>query len=243
MCAAQLLQRFGWGACASVDIFMRAQLAGERLFVLAAADGYRAKAHLAGILNAEMAEAADALDSNQVAAAGSNIAQCVEYGDSGTEQRSGFVSGKIVGHRGDRLGADHHVLGVAPIEVDGGNFFVLAQNEIPPAAGVALKAVSAMPSHTDSLPWLPQRYVGANRVDASGDLVAGDARILKSRPDPFFDQRVAVADAAGLDLNSHLAAARMGDRTLDEFEISAWLADLDCSHNMFSHRLGAAKCL
>src|SRR5579864_4623431 len=121
-----------------------------------------------------MAEAADSLDGNQVAAAGSHIAQSVEYGDSGTQQRSGLVSGKIVGHRSDSLSTDDHIFGIAPVEVDGSNFFVLAQNEVAAAAGIALKAVAAVPSHTNSLPGLPQCDVGTDRVDASGDLVARD---------------------------------------------------------------------
>jgi hypothetical protein len=119
-----------------------------------------------------MTEATDSLDRNEVAAAGAGIAQRVEYADSGAEQRGGLVSGEIVGHRDDRLGGGDHVLGVASIEVDGGDFLVLAQNEIAAATWVALKAVAAVPSHTNSLPLLPQSHVGANRIDASGNLVA-----------------------------------------------------------------------
>ena len=51
-----------------------------------------------------------------------------------------------------------------------------------------------------------------------------------SGPVSFFDQHVAVADAAGFDLDAHLAAGGFGDGALDDFEISSGFADLDGFH-------------
>ena len=87
-----------------------------------------------------------------------------------------------------------------------------------------------MPANADALSGLPLRDVGADGVDASGDLVAGNARILHARPMPFFHDRIAVAYAAGFDFDAHLSRRWLRDGTLDDFEISAWLADLHCFH-------------
>jgi hypothetical protein len=46
----------------------------------------------------------------------------------------------------------------------------------------------------------------------------------------FFDERVAVTDAAGLDFNSNLIAAGLGNVSLDQFEIAARFADLNSFH-------------
>ena len=120
-----------------------------------------AKTHLAGILNSEVTEAADALHCDQVAGACSGIAQSVVDGDSGAEQRSGFGGGQVVGHGGDGFGWEHHVFGVASIEADGGNFFELAEDEVAAAAGIAVEAVSAVPADAHALAFFPERDVGA----------------------------------------------------------------------------------
>jgi hypothetical protein len=61
----------------------------------------------------------------------------------------------------------------------------LAENEITTAAGIALKAVPAVPSHADALSGFPLHDIGADGVNAACNLVPGNARILKSRKLPF----------------------------------------------------------
>ena len=87
-----------------------------------------------------------------------------------------------------------------------------------------------MPTHSNALAGFPVRDVGADRVDAAGDFVSGDARILDAGPMAFFHQRIAVTDAAGFDLNAHLVAGGFGDGSLYQFEIAARLCYLDCFH-------------
>ena len=227
-----LLQSLRGISGAGVDVFVRAEFLGQRLLVAAAADGDGAKAHLAGVLNSQMSEAADSLHGYQVAGARAGIAQRVIDGDAGAQQRRGFVGGEIVGHERDRFGGDDDVLGVTSVEVKGGNFLELAVDEVAAAAGVAGEAVAAVPAHADALAGLPLSYVGADGVDASGNLVAGDARILKARPAAFLHDRVAVADAAGFDFDAHLAAAGFGRGAFDDFEISAGLGDLNRFHGI-----------
>jgi hypothetical protein len=105
-----------------------------------------------------------------------------------------------------------------------------AVDEVAAPAGVALEAVSAVPAYAHTLPWLPKCHVRANRINASRDFVAGDARVLDAGPVSFFHQHVAVADAAGFDLNANLLGAGLRDRALDYFKVSTGFADLNGFH-------------
>src|SRR4051812_26905656 len=114
--------------------------------------------------------------------------------------------------------------------MDASNLLVHAKHEIATATGVAYKAMPAMPAHTHPLPWLPLDHVRADGINASGDLMAGDTRILLAGPVPFFYQCIAVTYATGFDLDTHLIACGLGDWALYEFEISAGFGDLYCFH-------------
>ena len=63
-----------------------------------------------------------------------------------------------------------------------------------------------------------------------GDFVSRDARVLDARPEALFGQRVAVADAAGLDLDSHRSSAGLRDFAFHEFERSLRVWDLNSTH-------------
>ena len=80
--------------------------------------------------------------------------------------------------------------------------------------------MSAVPADTDPLPGLPLRDVRANCVDAPGDLMPGDARILQSGESGLLYDGVAVTDAASFHLDPNLGAARLRDRAFDYFEVS-----------------------
>jgi hypothetical protein len=186
-----------------------------------------------------MTQAANALHGDEIAGARSRVTQRVEYRNSGTEQRRSLVGCQIVGNSGNRFCRGDHVFRVTTIEADGGNLLELAEDEIAPAAWVALKAVSAMPSHSDPLAGLPKRDIAAHGIDAPGNFMSRNARILKSRPESFFDQHVTVANATGFDLDANLPASRLRDGTLNYFEISSGLADLDGLHGDLSIYFGA----
>jgi hypothetical protein len=96
----------------------------------------------------------------------------------------------------------------------------------------------AVPAHTNALSDLPLRHIGADLIDAAGNLVSGNAGILNARPKTFFHQRIAVADAAGFDFDAHLPAPGLGSWTLDDFEISTWLADLNGFHKNAPYVVG-----
>jgi len=87
-----------------------------------------------------------------------------------------------------------------------------------------------VPSHSDALAGFPVGNVGADGVDAAGDFVSGNAWILDAWVMAFLYERVAVADAAGFDLDADLVSAGIGNVSFDEFEITAGFADLNSLH-------------
>src|SRR5215472_12716370 len=236
--AAELLQSLRRSAHRAVDVIVRTQLPNELVLVGATTDGHRAEAHLAGALDAEMAEAADALHGDRVAWSRSRVAQGVVDGDAGAEQWGRLRARQIVGHRGDRLGGGDHVLGIAAIEAERSDLLEATQDEVAAAARITREAVSTVPADANALARLPDLDVGTHDVDPTGDLVPWDARVWEPGPEPVLDQHVTVADAAGLDLDAHLIALGLGNRTLHELEVTARLGHLHRLHG--SHRVSSA---
>src|ERR1700690_128031 len=107
-----------------------------------------------------MPQPANTLHRYQIAATRPGISQRVKNRDPGAEQRRSFVGGKIVGHKRNRFGRDDHIFGVTSVKSYGGDLLEFAVDEVSAAAGIALEAVSAMPSHADALAGLPESYVG-----------------------------------------------------------------------------------
>ena len=118
----------------AVDVGRGAELFGERGFVLAAGDGDGLVAHARGVLHAEMAEAAEAEDRDEVARAGAAVAEGVEGGEAGAEDRGGFGGGELGGDLRDRGGGGDHVFGVAAVEGEAGDLLGDAGEEIAAAA-------------------------------------------------------------------------------------------------------------
>jgi hypothetical protein len=119
---------------------------------------------------------------------------------------------------------------ITTVKVDSGHFPFDAHGEVTAPALLAHEAMAAMPTDTDTLTFLPGGYVAGQSIDAPGNFVARHAGKLKPGPDAVFDQSVAVANAAGLDLDAYLAATRLGNVALDEFPITTCFADLRCLH-------------
>jgi hypothetical protein len=215
---------------------VRAQLLGERVFVLAAGDGDGAVAGFGGVLDGEVAEAADAEDGDGVSGAGSRVAERVEGGDAGAEQRSGVGVGEAFGHEGEGVGGGDDVVRVTAVVADAGEGLVFAEDEVAAAAGRALVAVASVPAETDALAGLEERDVGA---DDAGDFEAGRAWILDAGPLAFPGQRVAVTHTAGMHADAYVAGAGLGEFLFDELKRTAGGGDLhgttfDSWHVQFS---------
>jgi hypothetical protein len=184
-----------------------------------------------------MSQSADALDRYQVAGARTGIPQGVEDRDASAKQRSSLVRRQIVGHQRDPFSGCNHVFRVASIKVNRGDLFNFAIDEVAAAAPLAYETMPAVPAHTNALTGPPKSYVGTNGIDAPGDLMPRHTRILNTRPESFFHQRIAVTDAARFYLDTNLATAWLRDWALDDFEISTWLAVLNGFHGGTSFNL------
>jgi hypothetical protein len=191
--------------------------------------------HLPRVLDSEMAQPTDSLHRDQIARARSRISQRVVNGNTRTQQRGGFIRGKIVWHQCYGLGRHQHVFGVSSVEMDRRNLLDLAVHEVAAAARSTHKAMPAMPTDAHALARLPLRDLRANCINSSGDLVTRDAGILDAGPKAFFHEGIAVTDAARFHLDANLATGGLRDGTLYDFKISTGLADLNGFHaDLFS---------
>jgi hypothetical protein len=75
-----------------------------------------------------------------------------------------------------------HVLGVAAVIAEAGNFLLRAIGEITATAEEAGAVVSAMPADADALALLPVSDAGSEFGDDSGNFVAGGARVRYAGP-------------------------------------------------------------
>jgi hypothetical protein len=177
-----------------------------------------------------VAQAADAEDSDPSARGRAAPAQRSKRRDAGAQQRAGVLGAELVGHRGQRRGPDDAVLGVPAVERHPGDPHVLAVDELSPTALLTPTAVSAEPADAHPLADLPAVDGVAERGDLPGDLVAGDDRVADTGEAALLGEHVAVADAAGVDLDQRLTRAGLGHLTLLENKIAALLLDHHRSH-------------
>ena len=85
----------------------------------------------------------------------------------------------------------------------------------------AIAAGARKPADAGPVADLPSVDLRPDRVDGSDDLVARNAGIDDARKQPFDRHQVAVADAAGLDADTHFLGAGLGNVALDRLELAA----------------------
>src|SRR6476659_2277068 len=125
--------------------------------------------------------------------------------------------------------------GISAGKINSRDFAIYTHGEVTTPALLAHEAMATVPTNTNSLANCPGGDVGTHRIDASGDLMTRYTRILKSGPDAVPDQRVAVANAACLDLHAHLAGTRFRNVTFDEIPIATCFAYLRGFHFRAHH--------
>ena len=217
--AAQLLQFRRRVLRLAVDVVPRSQFPRQRFLVRPARDADGLETHLHRILHAEMTEAAEAQHRDNVAWTRAAVPQRVVSRDARAHQRRGFHGGQILRHQRQREGGSHHVIRITAVEGNAGYLERhLATKEIAAAAGIAMTTMTAMPANAHALARFPLRDTRAHGIHDPDDFMARHARILQARPVTFLDQRIAVADATGLDFHPHPAGARLGNFTFNDFK-------------------------
>jgi len=81
-----------------------------------------------------------------------------------------------------------------------------------------MAAMTAMPADAHALARFPLPSTRTHSIHDPDHFMAGHARILQARPVAFLHQRIAVADATGLDFDPHPAGARLGNFTFNDFK-------------------------
>ena len=97
----------------------------------------------------------------------------------------------------------------------------------------ALAAMPPVPADPHALADFPTFDTRAHGIDHTRNFMPWHARKLQAWPHAFLGQNVAVADAASLNLDEHMAFTRLGHLALDEFERGSRLPDFDRFH--FAH--------
>ena len=120
---------------------------------------------------------------------------------------------------------------IAAVAADAGRaMHILAgEGRVPPATA-AVAATAAEPADADALPDCPAMNLRSNRVDDADHLMAGNARILDAGKKALDGDEIAVADAAGLHADAHLAGARLGHLALHRLELPPDLRDDHRAH-------------
>jgi hypothetical protein len=97
----------------------------------------------------------------------------------------------------------------------------------------------AVPADADALSRLVLSHACAHGIHESRDFVAGHTRILDSRPVTFLGQRIAVANAAGLDFDPDVTGTRLGNVAFNDFKRSAGAGDLGSAH--LGHKISGSN--
>src|SRR3954467_7442379 len=99
--------------------------------------------------------------------------------------------------------------------------------------------MTTVPADADPFASLPPDYAGADRVHPSSDLVSRNSRQLHPGERGCLDHRVAVADAARLDLDADLSRSRLGDLALHDLERAICPGNLHGLHGRHRSSPGA----
>src|ERR1700675_1834688 len=166
---------------------MRAQLRRQLFFIFSATEREGIKPQLTRVLNPEMSQSADAVDRDYVAAPRTRIAQRIVNGHTCAHERPRFFARQFIWNRRQRFRPRDHVFGIAAVVIEPGDLAIDAHHEITAPALVANEVVSGVPTDADALTFFPICNSAAERVDFSRDFVAGDSRILQTRPESFRD--------------------------------------------------------
>jgi hypothetical protein len=71
--------------------------------------------------------------------------------------------------------------------------------------------VAPVPAEADPLACFEEGNFGANCVDDSSNLMARSSRVRNARPEAFFGEHIAVADATSLDAYAHVSRTGIGE--------------------------------
>ena len=168
-----------------------------------------------------MTQATNPEDGDQIAGPGAGAAQRIEHGQSRACERRGVNRRQFVGNTGQCARRRHDVFGVSAGKRCAGDHADLAVHELAAPTAAALPAMAARPADRHAFTLAPTLHTLAKRVDAPGDLVTRGDRELQTRQLVVDENRIGVADAAGLHGDPHSAGCRIGQCSIDKGQLSS----------------------
>src|SRR5579863_684103 len=87
-----------------------------------------------------------------------------------------------------------------------------------------------MPSDADPIADLPSRHARADRIDDARDFMTGHARIFDTGKETLLDDRIAMTNPAGLNLETNFSGIGSRDVALHDFDRTIRANDLCSSH-------------
>ena len=202
---------------------MRVKLLCQRRLFRATGYSNHSKAHSSRELNAQMSQAADALDHHKVSGTGRRVSKRVVGGQAGTEKWRGVRRTQLIWDSSQPALAGDHDFSVATVVVYSGEWLALAVDEISPSTRLALAAMTAKETHTNPLANFPIKNSFADGIDLTDRFMTRNTRIDHAgKNSAFHGRRVAMADAACFDPDPDLPRRRVCHGALNEFEFSGF---------------------
>ena len=162
-----------------------------------------------GELDAEVAEAADAEHRDAAAGGRAAVRSALKVVMPGAQQRRGVLDVRqLVGNQRQRRASHDDVVGVAAVDRDPRDHRCSRSRSASRGGTTRSSRSCRRTSRRRPAGRPPALDPLAERGDLAGDLVAGDQRVRRPRVAALLRDRVAVADAAGVDPDERLARDR-----------------------------------
>lgn len=209
--AVPRLERLGRVGLVGGDEQFGAQGLGLVLAAPGAAHHGDPRAHGDGVAHGQGAHSAQTDDGDPGTGVRAALPEAVEGGEAGAHQRRGGNGIEALRQRGDEVGLEQGVLGVAAVGHDAGDPLAGTQDLVAAHAVVAVLAGVVQELGADRGADRGEGHALADGSHDSGDLMAGDDG--EPGEGVFAAQQVQVgeADAAGGDLDQDLAGGGLGD--------------------------------
>src|SRR5260221_8304186 len=186
-----------------------------------------------------MSETANPLYRDKVARTRAGVAQGIEDRHARTHERSCFFRGYLVRNSRKCFRRCDHVFGVSAIIVDTRHLAINAHGEVAASTFLTDKIMAAMPAYANGIARFPGGDTRSKSINAAGNFVTWDPRILQARPEPFFYHYITMADPAGFHLDTHLPGTGFGNIAFHQLKFAAWFANLGDFHFRFHDELRA----
>jgi hypothetical protein len=209
-------------------------------------DGGDPVAQLGGVLQAEVAQAADPLHGDQRTRAAVDPLQRLECRETGAQQRRRLHRRQTIGNPHQAAAPRVDDLGVPAVHGPADLRLVEAVDEIAPPAGPALVALTTEVAHADPLTDLPTRHTVADRIDDADDLVAGNDGLAGVGAKSLGGDRVSVTDAATLDSNPDMVRGRVAQLAIDERELPSagdFIGTIGGHHSPHTGSVSRRRCI